>query len=268
VTRRFARQLAALSILAVPLACVPDESVGPGQSRVSLEEALAEFTIPALVHAMTAFTGVGAAPPAIVPSACPFQPASESFVCKPIPTTGAASGVTLTQSFTLVSVTGARQSAFDRTTTSLLRTSSTVAGTIVDAASTTTLDGHQELTLAGLLTNRHTINGSSTTRQTMLTNGSSGGPVTGVVTTKFTDVVLPVAPPGAPVAWPLSGAMEIQTTIDTDYPPPTPLPGPVTSRLIVLFSGTSIVDVAITVRGVTHICTTNMALSQGLGCQF
>jgi hypothetical protein len=264
VTLHDRRQLAALAVLAVSVACVADESLAPGR-RVSLEEALAEFSVPALALGMTAYTGVGSAAPVIQPSACAFQPASESFVCTPILTTGAATGVTLSQGYTLVSAAGAKQSAFDPTTTSWLRTSSTIAGTILENGSRSILDGQQELTLTGLLTARHTINGSSTTHITRVTDGSEQ-PVTGTVTTKYVDVVLPVEPVGAPVAWPLSGGMEIQTTIDMDYPPPTPAPGPVVSRLIVLFSGTSIVDVTFVSRAGTVRCTTNMATAGGLGC--
>lgn len=259
------RQLAALAILAVAIACVADESLAPGR-RVSLEEAFAEFGVPALALAMTAYTGVGAAAPVIQPSACSFQPVSESFVCAPILTTGATTGVTLTQGFTLLSAAGAKQSAFDPATTSWLHTTSTIAGTFVENGSRTTLDGQQELTLTGLLTARHTINGSSTTRHTTVTDGSEQ-PVTGTVTTKFVDIVLPVQPSGAPVAWPLSGGMEIENTLDMDYSAPTPVPGPVVTRVIVLFSGTSIVDVAFISRAGTRRCTTNLA-TQGLTCSF
>ena len=259
------RQLAALAILAAAVACVADASLAPGR-RVSLEEALAEFSVPALAPGMTAYTGVGSAAPVIQPSTCSFQSAAESFVCTPILTTGAAAGVTLSQGFTLVSAAGAKQSAFDPTSTSSLHTSSTIAGTILENGSRSTLDGQQELTLTGLLTARHTINGSSTTHITRVTDGSEQ-PVTGTVTTKFVDIVLPVEPSGAPVAWPLSGGMEIQNTFDMDYPPPTPAPGPVVTRVIVLFSGTSIVDVTFISRAGTRRCTTDMA-AQGLVCAF
>jgi hypothetical protein len=252
------------AVAAVAGACRPDSALAPSQGRVSLEEALAELEVPALRSATASFTGIGLVPPAILPPDCSFEASSESFVCAPI----SASGVTLTRSFALVSNSGARQSAFDRSTTSWLRTSSTVAGTMAQTGSSAAVDGRQELILSGLLGDRHTINGSSTTRVAIVRDGSSSSqPVVTTVTTKITDVVLPVALPGDRVAWPLSGMMEIQSSIDMDYPPPLPAPGPIVSRVIVLFSGTSVVDVAITVRGATHICTANLA-SEGLGCSY
>jgi hypothetical protein len=246
LTHRFRPRLAALAFAAFAGACEAGSPLETGPGRVSLEEALAELAVPALQPAMTTFTGVGPSP-AIAPSTCAYDGASESFVCAPVP----ANGLTLARSFTLVSAAGAKQSAFDRGTTSWLRESSTIAGTVVQGGGvTTTVDGEQELTLTGLLTGRHTISGSSTKRLATFTDAGTGGqPVLGTVTTKMKNVVLPVAPPGGPVAWPLSG------------------PGPMVSGVVVVFTGTSIVEVAITVRGTTRACHANMMI-QGLGCPF
>jgi hypothetical protein len=254
-------RFAPLVLLALGAAC-ETSPFAPGEGRASLEEALAELDVPALRPATSTFTGIGP-PPAIVPSACPFQAATESFVCAPIQ----AGGLTLSRSFTLVSDAGVKQSSFDRGTTSWLRTSTTISGTSAQGGSTTKVDGDQEMIVTGLLTDRHTINGSSTTRRTTVADGSSGAPIAGTVTTKFKNVVLLVQPPGAPVAWPLSGSMEMQTTMFTDYPAPLPAPGPIVWGAVVVFTGTAIVEVALTDRRGTSACHVNMMLVQSLGCQ-
>jgi len=265
MTFRLRVRFTALATLALAVACVTDPVLAPGEGRLSLEEALAELEIPALRLAMGAFTTLGPAP-APVPSACPFQAASESFVCAPI----VAGGLTLSQSFTLVSATGAKQATFDKATTSWLRVSSTITGTRAENDfTTTTVDGEQELTVTGLLTDRHTVNGSSTTRLARVEEGSSSAqPVLTTVATKLKNVVLPLVPPGAPVAWPLSGSMELLNTTFADYPPPLPGPGPVVSGVVVVFTGTSTVEVALTSRAGTIACHVNMAIVEGVGCAF
>ena len=262
MTFRIPLRLAALaSVLAV--ACVTDAPTAPLESRLSLEEALAELDLPAIRLAMGAFTTLGPPPPP-VPAACPYQTASESFVCAPI----AAGGLILSQSFTLVSATGEKQAVFDRATTSWIRVSSTINGTRAENDfTTTTVDGEQEVIVSGLLTDRHTINGSSSTRLGRVTDGSSSTqPVMTTVTTKLKNVVLPLVPSGAPIAWPLSGSMEILNTTFADYPPPTPGPGPIVYGTVVVFTGSSVVEVALTSRGITRVCRMNMAGVEGVGC--
>ena len=260
---RLRLQIAALAAVALTVACVTDPLLAPGEGRLSLEEALAELDVPAIRLAMGAYTTLGPAS-APDPSSCPFQAASESFVCPPI----TAGGLTLSRSFTLVDAAGAKQAAFDRATTSSFRLTSTVGGTKAENDfTTTTVEGEQEVTVTGLLTDRHTINGSSTTRLARVTDDRPGEqPEMTTLTTKLKNVVLPLVPAGAPVAWPLSGSMELQYTTFADYPPPRPGPGPIVYGTVVVFTGTSIVEVALTSRGVTRVCRVNMALVEGVGC--
>ena len=260
---RFRLQIVALATLALAAACVTDPILAPGEGRLSLQEVLAEFDVPAIRLAMGAYTTLGPAA-APEPSDCPFQTASESFVCAPV----TAGGLTLSRSFTLVDAAGAKQAVFDRATTSSLRLSSTITGTKAENDfTTTTVEGEQEVTVSGLLTDRHTINGSSSTRLARVTDDSPGGqPEMTTLTTKLKNVVLPLVPAGAPVAWPLSGSMELLSTTLADYPPPQPGPGPIVYGTVVVFTGTSIVEVALTSRGVTRVCRVNMALVEGVGC--
>ena len=260
---RICPRVAILAIVAFVGAC-ESSPVAPGQGQLTTDQALAELDLPALHHTLGTFTGIGP-PPAIVSSACPYEASSESFVCPPIQ----AGGLTLSQSFTLVSVAGARQSAFSSSTTSWLRTITTVRGTVVQGGLWTTVDGEQVLTLTGLLTDRHTLNGSSTKRTATVTDGGSGEqPVLGTVTTKFKNVVIPVKLPGTPVAWPLSGSAEMQTTVFRDYPAPYPAAGPIVGGVVIVFTGTSVVEVALTSRDGTLACHVNMAVVLGLGCQY
>ena len=259
---RFPSRLSALATIALAGACISYEPLAPGDGRLSLEEALGELDVPAIRLAQGAFTTLGAPPP-IAPSACTFEPSSESFVCTPL----VAGGLTLARSFTLVSASGAKQSAFDRTTTSSIRAAATISGSRLEDGFRTTVEGEQELTVAGLLTNQHTINGASTTRLARVTEASVGEqPLMTTVTTKLKNVVLPLVQSGAPVAWPRSGSMELLTTIFADYPPPRAAPGPIISGAVVVYTGTSIVEAAITDRDGTRACYVNMALAEGVGC--
>jgi hypothetical protein len=252
--------LAAIALAVLTVACGADSSVAP-TSSVTLDQALAELTIPALSDAAASFSGAGALVPSIVPSRCPYQAASQSFVCAPL----SGAGLTLTQSFTLLDASGAKQSAFDQHSTAALKVVSAVAGTLVQQGLSIAVDGQQELTLSGLLTDKHTLNGSSTTH-TALTSADVGAqPITSTITTKITNLVIPVVPVGGPAAWPLSGTIELKVSTDLALQPVLGPGSTSVSTVTITFSGSSIVTLTITGPGVSRTCQANLAL-QGLAC--
>src|SRR5690349_19686466 len=116
--------------LATLSACGSDSSTGPNAQPVTLDQALAELSTPA-VSSMAAALAAGTPElPALAASRCAYQAASQSFACTPI----VASGVTVTQSFTLLDGSGAPQSAFDKATTSAVRAKTSVAGTVQEGS--------------------------------------------------------------------------------------------------------------------------------------
>src|SRR5436190_21784374 len=97
----------AVSLLVLQGACVPDNALTP-KVESTLGAALADVSHPALDFAAKFFSG-GIGIPAILPTRCPLDAASQSFVCSPL----VSGGHTLVQRFTLLDASGGKQSAFD-----------------------------------------------------------------------------------------------------------------------------------------------------------
>ena len=112
------RVLPAVLVMAVLVsACGADSSTGPAANQPStLDQALTAFSNPAIAAANTAFFDAGAEAPGLGLAGCPYAAASQSFVCTPF----SANGVSINQSFTLLSASGAPQSAFDAATTAAI----------------------------------------------------------------------------------------------------------------------------------------------------
>src|SRR5215208_4649820 len=100
---RVRRQLSAIALAAAASACGSDSSTGPASyPPATLNQALAELSIPALSAGGASFLDVDAAP-SLDPTKCPYSATVQSFVCTPI----SESGITVTQSFTLLTSSGA-----------------------------------------------------------------------------------------------------------------------------------------------------------------
>jgi hypothetical protein len=241
--------LSALALAVVAGACGSDSSVAPTSQPITLDQALTELSIPALSAAAESFGGVAAVAPALVPSRCAFEASSQSFVCMPL----TANGLTITQSYTLFSASGAKQPAFDKATTASVRANTAVAGTVLEGGTSLTIDGQQELTLSGLLTGTHTLDGTSTTHISgTVASGSTQLPLTSTITTKITGLVLP-ATSGDGQKWPSSGTIVIESS--TALGPVTPA----VTRLTLTFSGTSTVTVTIVGPGISQTCKVDLA---------
>src|SRR5262249_24626256 len=106
------RTLAAVVALpVVASACVPADAPPPHVTS-TLDAALAEVARPALDYASAAFSAAGLVAPPIVPSRCPLESTTSSFVCAPL----SGSGLTLNRHFALLDSAGDRQAAFDANT--------------------------------------------------------------------------------------------------------------------------------------------------------
>lgn len=243
VGRAYVVLAVALPILAG--ACVPAEDALTPKVAPTLDAALADIAHPALNWAEGFFSGAGAIP-SIVPTRCPFDAASQYFVCSPL----VGGDITLNQRFTLLDAGGGKQSAFDAT--------STVSLHLENAVTSSSLDGQQVLDLTGLATARHTLNGTSLTVASY--TAPSGSRYTSERRTTITDLVLPIVAPGAPVGWPLSGTIDtrsrdIFTTGDT-----------IVFIATMRFDGSSVVTLTLTVPGGIQTCRLNLALTLGIGC--
>jgi hypothetical protein len=247
---RFRRHLSALTTATVVVACGGDSATRPTTyPPATLNQALAELSIPALAAGGPSFVGVDASTPALDPTKCPYSATAQSFVCTPI----SESGITVDQSFTLLTGSGAKQSAFDAATTDAVRANTTVAGTLVEQGTSLDVTGQQELTLSGLVSGPHVLNGTSTlTAAGTVVDESTTYPVNITVSTAIANLVLPANATGTSEIWPASGTITVDVSGSI---------GPVSvsqARTVITFSGTSTVNVTVSGGGLSQSCKVDL----------
>jgi len=249
------RTLAAVVALPVVAgACIPADALTPHVTS-TLDAALAEVAHPALDYASAAFSGAGLVAQPIVPSRCPLDSTTSSFVCAPL----SGRGLTLNQRFTLLDSAGARQTAFDGNTTKSVSVTSIVGGTTINGTLTITVDGKQTLDLVGLGSLRHKLNGTSVTEAT-IADAAGGTSATTTIQTTIVDLVIPVLEPDKPPPWPLSGMIDIRSFTNHDL----------TGSLAIAeltFHGSSIVTLTQTVTGGIVTCQLGIVASP-LDCAY
>ena len=249
----FRTLVAAIALPVLASACVSADATRP-LAPPTLNAALNDVAHPALDWASAWFSGAGVVALPIVPTRCPFDGASQFFVCSPL----SGGGLTLNQRFTLLDASGGKQSAFDEKTTTGLHLENAVAGTTTFGA---TIDGQQLLDLTGLGTARHTLNGTSFTLSSVI-NSSTGLADNTERKATITDLVLPVVAAGAPVAWPLSGMIDTRSRSVTAQ-------GDTSVFIATMrFDGSSLITLTVTVPGGIQTCRVNLAFMQGgIGCR-
>jgi hypothetical protein len=264
MTTRIRLALATLTLAIVADACTSDSIVAPDRPVASLDAALSEVTVPALDYASATFSGAGMVTPAITSARCQFDGTSSSFICDAL--TG--NGLTLNQHYTLLDAAGSKLSTFDAEKTTGLVVNSAVSGTATGYSGgnpvTLTVDGQQELTLTGLGSAQHTVNGTSLTLTTLTRSDGAVPPVTSTITTKVVDLVIPIASRSNPGQWPTSGMIELQSSTDLGYVIPLDATIATTSAALE-FSGTSIVKLTITTQNGTQTCRVDITTTM-LGC--
>jgi hypothetical protein len=219
MTRSTSRALIAALAAALVAGCGSDSPNEPAtqqqQHTLDVAAILSEMsigragTVPgaSTVLALPATVGV----PTIALSACPFSASGQGFTC-PTVTSG---GLTFDISYFLYDASGHAQSAADAATTASVRTVVDTKGTTsVPSANgvsgTVVIVDHSDMTMSGLLTPPHTLNGNGTSHYDLTLTGAT--PLHAVIdmTSATRNVVLPTQSDTSSPAFPLSG------TITTD----------------------------------------------------
>ena len=245
--------LIALALATLAAACGSDSSTAPNVQPVTLDQALGELSGPALSATAASFDVAGPALPALVASRCAYESSSQSFACTPL----VANGLTVTQGFTLLDASGAKQAAFDKASTSAVRANTTVAGTLQEGELQLAVDAEQELTLSGLRTATHTLDGTS--RVHVASISGTELPFETTVTTTITGLKLQAPTADGTHPWPTAGTIVVETSNSIGGAPPAVI------RATITFSGSSKVTVAITGPGIARSCTIDLA-SQAPNC--
>ena len=239
------RLMSTLAIFAVG-AC-SDSAMAP-VAPTSLDRALAEMSLSSLVAGGFSF-GSPVLLRSVSPATCAYNGAVQSLVCAPI----VMSGLTINTSYALLTATGAELAAFDAAATAAIRTTTTVAGTMGTGPSALTIDEREVMTLSGLLTGQHLLDGSQLSH---ITGSSSGQPIDETITT----IIAALVPPDRAGAYPHSGTVT-STLSGASFGTPTSGAYTITMK----FNGTSKVDVTITGLGPARHCVIDLAATSAVG---
>lgn len=267
------RRLRAAALVAaaafVGTSCSSDSPTAPDPRPAGLAQIFDEMALPGLGALRTMAPGASPLTMGPFPGACAYAVTSQRFECGAV----AFGGLTATRSYTLLDASGAPLSRFDPGTVDAVRVQGSVVGSPSHAgmptyAGTTTIEERSDLTLSGLLTSTHTLNGVVTSRTT--TTGTSSGAAAQTfrmaATTTIADLVLPAGTAAAGrAAWPLSGTVTSESTIDYSGGGTPGIP-PMTTRVVTVFNGTSRVAVTMTTVGMTQQCTIDLASPTFTGC--
>jgi hypothetical protein len=193
-----------------------------------------------------------------LPAACTYVPSSQTFACP----AQISNGVTVTMSYMLLDAAGHPQSAADVATTAAVRTITTVSGTLTlqpsssgGTGGTLTLNRTDDMTLSGLLTGVHTLNGTGNgTSETKVTLAGQLIDVTSADKSTTTNVVLPKA--SSTSFWPVSGTITSDQTLTSKTAGFSGLTSTIHS--VMTFNGSANMTVSITIDGVTSTCTINL----------
>lgn len=232
-------------LLAIGVAgCGSDSATGTSQT--DLAGALKELSLTNITAIPIA---VGGAPlPAqllFVPSSCSYAGASQLFTCPG----RTINGVNFTQSYGLYDASGAAQQSYNQGTTAAVRAITTAKGNLSDATlGSFLIDESQDMTLSGLLTGTHIVNG--TIKSIMSTVPAGGLSVN--MTMTFANLVLPTDT-SVPGATPTSGSITIDDVAS--------FAGSSSSHTVsvLTFNGTSTITLVSTTDGTTVTCTLNVA---------
>jgi hypothetical protein len=184
---------------------------------------------------------------------CEFNAASGQFECP----SQTRDGITFTREFTLYDAKGTVLSQFGKDTAAI-RTETTADGTTTrENGAVATIHRTGEMMTTGLAptATSHTLNGREhgTVTATMTAPGGTKVTTTTTIDGTTVNLVVPVGAGDRSQTYPLSGT-RIHTTTTTGLGK-----GPWTVRRQETFDGTNVVQVQLTVNGVTESCTFDLA---------
>lgn len=243
-------RLAALALVLSVSAC--SDTTAPEVPPIDLSAALSETSFSAYVPAAL---GVVTTPDfATAPSACAYNGATQSFACPDM----SANGVTVTRSFQLLNASGTPQPAFDPATISAIRTFTTLKGLVAIGTDAVTFDHNETMTLSGLRTGTHVLDGTQLSR---FTGTFDGIPLDETVATTIAGLQLPDR--NSTSRYPKAGTITVTTTEPAMAGQPASV-----STMVITFNGTSKVSITFTYNGITERCTMDLAAgpSAGLSC--
>jgi len=210
VKRRFLVALA--GVLAIAGCQSSDDATAPlSSSTLDLSSLLSEMAagsanIPSSLG--VAGFAVPVVPP-VVPSSCQYSASIQGFTCGTL----ASNGVTFGATLFLLDAAGNFQTQPDAATTAAIRTVTDMTGTTKleqSGSGSLSLTSHQDMTLSGLLSGTHVINGTGTSHTDITLTAPTA--MHAVTDQKSVTANVTVPKAGSATRWPTSGTITTDAT--------------------------------------------------------
>jgi hypothetical protein len=248
------RWLACAAIL--PFAACSLDSTGPAAEDAYVSTLLSEIGITGMAGSVG---GVVMIPQASRgPADCSYVASNQRFVCAPF---SLGNGLTITREYAFYDEAGTPLPAADRARIASLRQWTHVSGTLTgmnsDLVGSSTIDRRDDMTLSGLLTSRHTLNGTAAgtvSRRATVDGATSTILYAQADTTREVVFATPSAATPSQPSWPLGGSITSWTRF-------TGIPGAPETVFghRIEFSGTSVITMTSWTPFGTRTCTIDLA---------
>jgi hypothetical protein len=264
------RSLTIVALTAIVAGCTENSSAPSTSKSIDLPAILSEMsfasglTIAGAGASPTTRLGTSISTPA--PSSCGYSASVQGFVCPTVTSNGIAFDLT----YYLYDAAGHALSSTDAAAIASVRTVSDLKGTASipptgGTSGTIALTDHHDMTLTGLLGDKRTLNGTTSSHHDVSLSGATTfrAVIEGASVTH--DVVLPKE--GSSPPWPLSGTMTSDFTTAVSHPSPAVT---TSTHSVITFTGSNMATLVSTTTtsagAITTTCTIDLSGAKAPVC--
>ena len=258
------------ALTAIAAGCADNSSAPSSSNSIDLSGVLSQIsfasglTIAGAGASPTTRLGTSISTPA--PSSCGYSASIQGFVCPTVTSSGIAFDLT----YYLYDAAGHALTSANAAPIASVRAVSDLKGTAsippTDGTSgTIALTDHHDMTLTGLLGDKRTLNGSTSSHHDVSLSGATTFRAVIEGTSVTHDVVLPKEGSGAP--WPLSGTITSDFTTAVSHPSPAVN---TSTHSVITFTGSNVATIVSTTTtstgSITTTCTIDLSGAKAPVC--
>jgi hypothetical protein len=264
------RSLTIAVFTAIAAGCTENSSAPPSSKSIDLPAILSEIsfasglTIAGAGASPTTRLGTSISTPA--PASCGYSASVQGFVCPTV----TSNGITFDLTYYLYDAAGHALTSADAAPIASVRTVSDLKGTASippanGTSGTIALTDHHDMTLTGLLGDKRTLNGTTSSHHDVSLSGATTFRAVIEGTSVTHDVVLPKE--GSSPPWPLSGTITSDFTTAVSHPSPAVT---TSTHSVITFTGSNIATIVSTTTtsagAITTTCTIDLSGAKAPVC--
>jgi len=264
------RSLIVSALLSVAAGCTDSSSAPSLSNSIDLSAILSQISFASGLTIAGAgaspTTRIGTSMSAPTPSSCAYSASVQGFVCPTVTSNGVAFDLT----YYLYDAAGHALSSADAAPIASVRAVSDAKGSVSIPATNGTsgtidLTDHHDMTLTGLLSDKRTLNGTTSSHHDVALSGATSFRAVIEGTSVTHDLVLPRE--GSSPPWPLSGTITSDFTTAVSHPSPAVN---TSTHSVITFTGSSTATIVSTTTSsagtLTTTCTIDLSGAKAPVC--